>query len=77
MPGSNAVFIESPNSRLVRIDSEVFQRALSLYETSSDKTWGLVDCASFIVMHEAGLADALTADRHFEQAGFRCLLTLS
>lgn len=36
--------------------------------------WSLTDCSSFIVMEERGLADAMTADRHFEQAGFRALL---
>jgi predicted nucleic acid-binding protein len=30
---------------------------------------------SFVVMHERGLTDALTADRHLEQAGFVALLT--
>jgi predicted nucleic acid-binding protein len=29
---------------------------------------------SFVVMQERGLTEALTADRHFEQAGFTILL---
>ncbi len=33
-----------------------------------------VDCASFVVMEQRGLTDALTADRHFEQASFVRLL---
>ncbi len=32
------------------------------------------DCISFIVMQEHGLTEALTGDKHFEQAGFRALL---
>ena len=32
------------------------------------------DCTSFVVMQEEGLTDALTTDRHFEQAGFAVLL---
>lgn len=32
------------------------------------------DCISFVVMREKNLIDALTADRHFIQAGFRALL---
>jgi predicted nucleic acid-binding protein len=40
----------------------------------ADKEWGLTDCISFVVMQEQGLTDALTADHHFEQAGFTILL---
>ena len=39
-----------------------------------DKNWSSVDCTSFAVMTERGLTDALTADHHFEQAGFTVLL---
>jgi hypothetical protein len=67
-------FLESSSGRFVRIDASTFQAALDLYAQTSDKTWGLIDCASFVVMRSMNLADALTADRHFEQGGFRCLL---
>jgi len=30
----------------------------------------LPDCISFTVMRDSGIAEALTADHHFEQAGF-------
>jgi len=40
----------------------------------NDKDWSLTDCISFIVMEEHGITEALTGDRHFEQAGFRALL---
>jgi uncharacterized protein len=36
--------------------------------------WSLTDCISFAVMSQQGLAEALTADHHFEQAGFVVLL---
>jgi len=41
----------------------------------SDKDWSLTDCASFVVMGERGLTHALSADRHFAQAGFVALLS--
>lgn len=67
-------FLNSPSARLVRIDSDLFRQTMSLYEKVSDKTWGMVDCASFVVMRGAGIVEALSADRHFEQAGYHCLL---
>lgn len=51
-----------------------FQRALNRYEQRPDKDWSLTDCISFLLMEERGVTDALTADHHFEQAGFRALL---
>ena len=51
-----------------------FQRGLELFAARADKKWSLTDCISFVVMQERGLSEALTADRHFEQAGFTILL---
>jgi predicted nucleic acid-binding protein len=50
------------------------ERGLALYSRRPDKSWSLTDCISFVVMEEAGLTEAATADHHFEQAGFRMLL---
>jgi len=69
-------FLQSKSSQLVRIGSETFQRSLALYGQTADKTWGMVDCASFVVMRDADIHDALTVDRHFSQAGFRCLIEI-
>lgn len=49
--------------------------AFQLFRDRSDKEWGLTDCLSFVVMRQNGLTDALTSDRHFQQAGFRTLLS--
>jgi len=60
--------------RLVRASTELLARGRKLYQERRDKEWELTDCVSFVVMQEQGLTDALTADQHFEQAGFKALL---
>lgn len=64
-----------PAFRLIRATGELIQRGRQLYSERPDKDWSLTDCISFVVMRDEGLADALTGDNHFEQAGFRALLS--
>jgi predicted nucleic acid-binding protein len=59
---------------LVWIDEDLYRRGWDLYRERPDKGWSLVDCTSFVVMQERGIAEALTSDHHFEQAGFTKLL---
>ncbi len=59
---------------IVPASHELFDGALRLFAERDDKEWSLTDCASFVVMRERGIVEALTADHHFEQAGFRILL---
>jgi len=59
---------------IVAADETGFEAGFALYSARPDKDWSLVDCISFAIMQERGITDALTADRHFEQAGFRILL---
>ena len=66
--------LSSPQIRLIYVTEDLLQKSLELYANRPDKDWGLIDCASFVVMADLGIRDALTADRHFEQAGFRCLI---
>ena len=68
-------FLESdPSVEVVPLTDELYQAALQLYFARNDKEWGLTDCVSFVVMRERGITDALTADDHFRQAGFRALM---
>lgn len=67
-------FLESPHCRLVCVEEELCLAALELHNRSNGKSWGLVDCASFVVMQRENISDAFTTDHHFEQAGFRRLL---
>jgi predicted nucleic acid-binding protein len=51
----------------------VYQAGFDLFAARPDKAWSLTDCISFAVMTERGVSEALTADHHFEQAGFRAI----
>ena len=59
---------------IVPLTSALLIRAMELYEARADKEWGLTDCVSFLVMRDRGITEALAADHHFAQAGFRALL---
>ena len=54
--------------------THLFKAGVTMHGERADKSWSLTDCVSFIVMQEARATEALTHDRHFEQAGFRALL---
>jgi|SRR5918911_1862908 predicted nucleic acid-binding protein len=64
------VLRNSKKVKVVEIDEKLFAKGLEIYEKRDDKTWGLVDCISFIVMGESGITEVLTFDRDFERAGF-------
>lgn len=63
-----------PSVEVVLLTDSLYRLAFNLFKQRGDKEWGLVDCISFIVMQDRGIIDALTADTHFQQAGFRALL---
>ncbi len=50
-----------------------FLAGCDLYEARADKGYSLTDCISMHTMRAAGLTNALTNDRHFEQEGFQAL----
>ncbi|MBI3193736.1 MAG: type II toxin-antitoxin system VapC family toxin [Ignavibacteriae bacterium] len=66
-----------PTITIVPLSEELFRRAFEFYRQRKDKEWGITDCVSFVAMKDSRLTDALTADEHFQQAGFRALLLLS
>ncbi len=63
-----------PNVMIVPLTNELCTKAFELFRSRLDKEWGLVDSTSFVVMQERKITDALTADEHYTQAGFRALL---
>jgi predicted nucleic acid-binding protein len=62
-----------PKVKIIPAGHDSFQRGLEMYNQRLDKDWPLTDCISFVSMRDEGITDALTGDRHFEQAGFKAL----
>jgi uncharacterized protein len=60
--------------RIIPASSQLLQSGYELYRRREDKNWSLTDCTSFVIMEELDIREALTADHHFEQAGFVALL---
>jgi len=67
-------FLGSDEVEIVRTTPELLLDALTLYRTHDDKSWGMTDCISFVVMRQLGVDDALTHDQHFVQADFSALM---
>ena len=59
---------------VLAINAALETSAWRLWAARSDKEWTLTDCTSFLVMQQRKLTEAITADHHFEQAGFVRLL---
>ena len=59
---------------VVPFQPELTESAVQLYRTRPDKSWSLTDCLSFVVMERRHLTEALTTDRHFEQAGMKVMM---
>ena len=66
--------IDDSEVEVIPQTDEQFRAALQRYAARPDQTWSLTDCASFLVMEERGITEALAYDRDFEQAGFTALL---
>ncbi len=80
-PGDRADFVllyrsllNHPRVKIIPADTFLFQRGVELFEQRRDKNWSLTDCLSFVSMRDEGITEALTGDKHFEQAGFTVLL---
>jgi len=63
-----------PNITVIGCGDELLEAGINLFRQRPDKYWSLTDCLSFVVMQKEGIAEALTGDKHFEQAGFVALL---
>ena len=66
--------VDNPDVEIVPQTDAQFTAAVERYAARSDQRWSLTDCASFLVMEERNISEALAYDRDFEQAGFVALL---
>lgn len=64
----------TPRVTIIAATRPLFDEGYNLFTQRRDKNWSLTDCISFIVMDQYRLDEALTADHHFEQAGYTVLL---
>ncbi|MCE9526388.1 MAG: PIN domain-containing protein [Planctomycetales bacterium] len=62
------------NALVVPLNMATYQAGIDLFDNRPDKEWSLTDCISFVIMEREAIRQALTGDRHFEQAGFLALL---
>ena len=75
---SFATFLEGLRAQtqitVLEDSDKLFNSGVTLFAMRPDKEWSVTDCVSFEVMRTLGLDEAVTGDRHFEQAGFKMLL---
>ena len=68
-------FTESSQSLMVVAgDEALYVRTKAFLRRHLDHAYSFADCASFVVMEERGLQEALTHDAHFVEAGLVALL---
>ena len=64
----------SPSVEVVAQTSSQFEVAVERYTSRLDQRWSATDCASFQLMEERYMKEALAHDDDFQQAGFVALL---
>ena len=70
----SSLILDSQEIEIIWVDEILHRQAVKLIQERQDKNYSLCDAASFVIMRERGINDALTTDKHFEQEGFRRLL---
>jgi predicted nucleic acid-binding protein len=60
--------------QVIWIDAALHDEAMRLLQSQLDKAYSVCDAVSFLLMGHRHIMEALTTDRHFEQAGFQRLL---
>jgi len=60
--------------QILASDTQLIDGGILEFARTPDQKWSFTDCTSFVVMRRRKIREALTADHHFEQAGFVRLL---
>src|SRR5215207_2629067 len=63
-----ALLTLSVSVEFAEVTPPIERRALELFFGYEDKSWGVVDCASLVVMEELGCRQVIAFDRHFVEA---------
>ncbi len=64
----------SANLLVVPCEAALMNKTKSFLRQRLDHAYSFVDCASFVIMAERGILEAVTTDEHFVEAGFVPLL---
>ena len=59
---------------VVPSDEILMRQTKAFLRQHLDHAYSFVDCASFVIMAQRGITEAMTTDRHFAEAGFVPLL---
>jgi len=62
--------LSSKITKIIKVDSKIFNEAWELFKKYKDKTWRFTDCTSFIIMKINNIKRAFTFDEHYKQAGY-------
>jgi predicted nucleic acid-binding protein len=65
---------QSAGVRMEWIGTDRFELTKTFFRKHADHGYSFTDCTSFVLMRQLRLAEALTTDKHFVEAGFRSLL---
>ncbi len=63
------VLMEEKICQIIKLTSNDFALAWSIFVQFSDKGWSFTDCTSKVIMERSGITTAFSFDEHFEQFG--------
>ena len=67
--------LNNPNVKVMHQTHEGFLNGIERFGKREDKNYSLTDCISMNVMDSEGIKEVLTNDHHFEQEGFKVLIS--